>query len=161
MGKIKQEIEKYLKKNKYCVLCTCSNDDPRATSVRYEVGEELTVVIYSENYTKKFNHLKKNKKVALALHNQRMPYKGLQLWGTAEVVTPDDPRHFEYLPKRAKKSEKMREACKVLNLILVKPERIVMLGQLSSSGRYLLWTKDKKGKEKERAVKTAIEMSKL
>ena len=161
MGKIKQEIEKYLKKHKYCVLCTCSSNDPRATSVRYEVGEDLTVIIYSENYTKKFNHLKKNKKVALALHNQRMPYKGLQLWGTAEVVTPNDPRHFEYLPKRAKKSEKMREACKVLNLILVKPERIVMLGQLSSLGRYLLWTKDKKGKEKERAVKTAIEMSKL
>ena len=55
----------------------------------------------------------------------------------------------------------MREACKVLNLIIVKPERVVMLGQLSSSGRYLLWTKDKKGKEKESAVKTAIEMSKL
>jgi hypothetical protein len=90
-----------------------------------------------------------------------MPYKGLQLWGTAEVVTPDDPRHFKYLPKRAKKSEKMKEACKVLNLILVKPERIVMLGQLSSSGRYLLWTKDKNAKEKEHAVKTAIEMSKL
>jgi uncharacterized pyridoxamine 5'-phosphate oxidase family protein len=161
MGKIKQEIEKYLKKHKYCVLCTCSNDDPRATSVRYEVGEDLTVIIYSENYTKKFNHLKKNKKVAIALHNQRMPYKGLQLWGTAEVVTPDDPRHFEYLPKMAKKSEKMREACKVLNLILVKPERIVMLGQLKMGGSYVLWEKGKKGKETERAVKTAIEMSKL
>ena len=161
MGKIKQEIEKYLKKHKYCVICTCSNDDPRATSVRYEVGEELTVIIYSENYTKKFNHLKKNKKVALALHNQRMPYKGLQFWGTAEVVTPEDPRHFEYLPKRAKKSEKMREACKVLNLILVKPERIVMLGQLKMGGSYVLWEKGKKGKETERVVKTAIEMSKL
>jgi len=161
MGKIKQEIEKYLKKHKYCVLCTCSSDDPRATSVRYEVGEDLTVVIYSENYTKKFNHLKKNKKVALALHNQRIPYKGLQLWGTAEVVTPDDPRHFEYLPKRAKKSEKMREACKVLSLILVKPERIVMLGQPRMGGSYVLWIKDKKGKEAERAVKTAVEMSKL
>jgi len=161
MGKIKQEIEKYLKKHKYCVLCTCSNDEPRATSVRYEVGEDLTVIIYSENYTKKFNHLKKNKKVALAFYNQRMPYKGLQLWGTAEIVTPDDPRHFEYLPKRAKKSEKMREDCKVLNLILVKPERIVMLGQLKMGGSYVLWEKDKKGKEKERAVKTAVEMSKL
>ena len=62
MRKIKQEIEKYLKKHKYCVLCTCSSNDPRATSVRYEVGEDLTVIIYSENYTKKFNHLKKNKK---------------------------------------------------------------------------------------------------
>ena len=161
MGEIKKEIEKYLKKHKYCVLCTCSNDDPRATSVRYEVGVDLTVMIYSENYTKKFKLLKKNKKVALALHNQSMPYKGLQLWGTAEIVTPDDPRHFEYLPKRAKKSEKMREACKVLNLILVKPERIVMLSQLSSLGRYLLWTKDTRGKEKESAVKTALEMSKL
>ena len=30
-----------------------------------------------------------------------------------------------------------------------------------SLGRYLLWTKDKKGNEKESAVKTAIEMSKL
>ena len=55
----------------------------------------------------------------------------------------------------------MREVCKVLNLILVKPERIVMLSQLSSLGRYLVWTKDTRGKEKESAVKTALEMSKL
>ncbi len=62
MGKIKQEIEKYLKKHKYCVLCTCSNDDPRATSVRYEVGEDLTVVIYSETILKSLTTLKRTKK---------------------------------------------------------------------------------------------------
>jgi len=161
MGKIKKEIEKYLKKHKHCVLCTCSGDDSRATPVRYEVGDELQIIIYSENYTKKFKLLKKNKKVTLALYNQRMPYKGLQLWGTAEIVTPDDPRHFECLPIRAKKSEKMLEACKVLNLILITPGRIVMLDQLRQGGRYTLWEKNKKGKETEREVKTAREMSML
>lgn len=90
------------------MFCTCSNDKPRASSERYAVGEDLTIIIYSENYTKKFKYLKKNKKIALALHNQRMPYKGLKLWGTAGLVTPDGPRHFEFLSKRAKISEKMR-----------------------------------------------------
>jgi len=161
MGKIKKEMETYLKARKYLVLCTSSGDDLRATSVTYEVGDDLQILIYSENYSRKFDLLKKNKKVALALHNERKPYKGLQLWGTAEVITPDDPRHFECLPKVAKKSEKMVEACKVLNLILVTPARIVMLDQGREGGCYVRWEKDKKGNETEREADTAQEMSKL
>ena len=88
MGTIKKEMEKYLKSRKYCVLCTCSGDDLRATPVTYEVGDDLKIIIYSENYSRKFDLLKKNKKVALGLHNNRAPYRGLQLWGNAEVITP-------------------------------------------------------------------------
>jgi len=159
--KVRDEITKYLKKNHYCVLCTCAGNDPRATPVRYRT-DGLTIVIYSESFTRKFEYLKKNRNVAIALHSTRAPIKGLQLWGTAEVVTSSDPRHAAYLFPEAKKSAKLMEACKVLNLILVTPHRIVMLDQVPQRGyRYYVWERDKKGRETEREVKTIRELSRL
>ncbi|MCX5894572.1 MAG: pyridoxamine 5'-phosphate oxidase family protein [Proteobacteria bacterium] len=161
MGSVREEIIRYLKGNKYCVLCTCSKDDPRATPVRY-AADDLKIIMYSEQFTKKFNYLKKNPNVALALHNTAAPIRGLQLWGTAEVITHRDPRHSAYLFPEAKRSPKLQEACTVLNLILITPRRIVMLDQSPQKGyRYLVWEKSKSGREKEREVKTIRELSKL
>ncbi len=53
MGKVKDEISQYLKQNQFCVLCTCSNDESRATPVRYQ-SYGLTVNILSEKYSAKF-----------------------------------------------------------------------------------------------------------
>jgi uncharacterized protein YhbP (UPF0306 family) len=161
MGNVRDEITRYLKKNRYCVLCTCAGNAPRATPVRYQT-DDLTIIIYSERFTKKFSYLKKNRTVAIALHSSRSPIKGLQLWGTAEVVTHRDPRHAAYLFPEAKRSTKLQEACKVLNLILVAPQRIVMLDQVPGRGyRYYVWERDKRGRETEREVKTIRELSRL
>lgn len=161
MGSIRERISAYLKKNKYCVLCTCSKDALRATPVRYAT-DDLTVVIYSEQYTKKFKHLRKNKNVAIALHSTRVPIRGLQLWGTAEIIDHLDPRHGIYLFPEAKRSEKLRQACNVLNLILIKPRRIVMLEQSRQRGyRYFVWERYGKGNEKEREVKTIRDLSRM
>jgi uncharacterized protein YhbP (UPF0306 family) len=161
MGSVREEIIGYLQQNKYCVLCTCSKDDPRATPVRYAI-DDLRIIIYSEQFTKKFKYLRKNPNVALALHSTSSPIKGLQLWGTAEIITHRDPRHAAYLFPEAKRSAKLQEACKVLNLILVTPRRIVMLDQSPKKGyRYLVWEKSKSGREKEQEVKTIRELSKL
>ena len=161
MGHVKGHLARYLKKNRYCVLCTCAGDESRATPVRYQANG-LNIIIYSERFTQKFSYLKKNRKVTIALHNTRSPIQGLQLWGTAEVITYRDPRHAAYLFPEAKRSAKLQEACKVLNLILVIPHRIVMLDQTPGRGyRYYVWEQDKRGREAEREIKTIRELSRL
>jgi hypothetical protein len=161
MGKVRQDILRYLKKHKYCVLCTCSGDEPRATPVRYHADDDLKIMIYSENYFKKFKNLEENPNVSLALYNQRLPYRGLQVWGKAEIITHRDPQHADYLPGRAKRNPKMQEACKILNLIIITPSRIVLLDQLRRRGRYAVWEMNRDGKETERDVKTARELGRL
>jgi uncharacterized protein YhbP (UPF0306 family) len=161
MGTSKDKILHYLGENQYCVLCTGMGDDVRATPVRYGI-DGMNIVIYSEKFTRKFAYLKKNPKVALALHSNSHPIKGLQIWGTAEVVTASDSRHAEYLFAEAKKNEKLREACKVLNLILVVPRRMVLLEQTPEKGYwYYVWEQDKRGREKEQEIKTVRELSSL
>ena len=161
MGHVRDQITNYLKKNRYCVLCTSVGDESRATPVRYQ-ADDLNIIIYSERFTRKFSYLKKNRNVTIALHSTRSPIQGLQLWGTAEVITHRDPRHTAYLFPEAKRSAKLQEACKVLNLILVTPRRIVMLDQVPGRGyRYYVWERDKRGRETEREVKTIRELSRL
>ena len=66
-----------------------------------------------------------------------------------------------FLPK-LRKSEKLREACKVLNLILVVPRRMVLLEQVPEKGYwYYVWEQDKRGREKEQEIKTIRELSSL
>ena len=161
MGNVRDQIVRYLKKNRYCVLCTCAGNESRATPVRYQ-ADDLNIIIYSEQFTRKFSYLKKNRDVTIALYSSRKPIQGLQLWGTAEVITHRDPRHTAYLFPEAKRSAKLQEACKVLNLILVTPRRIVMLDQVPGRGyRYYVWERDKRGRETEREVKTIRELSRL
>ncbi|MFC1591295.1 pyridoxamine 5'-phosphate oxidase family protein [Thermodesulfobacteriota bacterium] len=148
MGEMQQEIKKYLKKNKFCVLATCGKDMPRATPVRFW-ADGLDVFIYSEKYTAKFKNLKKNATVSLAMYGARAPLRGLQLWGTAEVIPHTDPRHAAHLPPVARKNPKMQAACKVLNLIKVLPRRIVMFDQGRKGAPYIVWECDKRGREKE------------
>ena len=161
MGHVRDQITNYLKKNCYCVLCTSVGNESRATPVRYQ-ADDLNIIIYSERFTRKFSYLKKNRNVTIALHSTLSPIQGLQLWGTAEVITHRDPRHTAYLFPEAKRSAKLQEACKVLNLILVTPRRIVMLDQVPGRGyRYYVWERGKRGRETEREVKTIRELSRL
>ena len=60
------------------------------------------------------------------------------------------------------KNEKLREACKILNLILVVPRRMVLLEQTPEKGYwYYVWEQDKRGREKEQEIKTVRELSSL
>lgn len=160
MGKVKQEISQYLKKNSLCILCTGTNNDIRATPVRYW-SDDLKIIIFSEKYTAKFKLLEKNSRVSLGIYSMRRPPKGLQLWGKAEVITHQDPRHEAYLPSQVKKNPKMKAARKVLNLIQITPSKIVLLDQSRKDNNFLVWEQDKKGKEKEQEVKTLRGASKL
>jgi general stress protein 26 len=161
MGAVKEKIARYLSEHQYCVLCTGSGDEVRATPVRYGVAG-FTIVIYSEKFTRKFAYLKKNPAVALALHASSYPLSGLQVWGTAEVITATDPRHAQHYFEEIKRSEKLQKACRVLNLILVVPRRMVLLEQIKGKGYwYSVWEQDARGREKEREIKTIRELSRL
>ncbi len=160
MGKVKQEIVQYLKKNRFCVLCTCSNNDPRATPVRYW-NDDLKIIVFSEKFTAKFKLLEKNPNVSLGIYTARRPLKGLQLWGKAEVITHEDPRHESYLPAQVKKNPKMKAARKVLNLIQIIPNKIVMLDQSRKGNHFLCWELNKYLKEKEQEIKSLRKVSKL
>jgi len=80
MGSIKQEIERYLKKNRFGVLCVCSNNDPRATPVRYR-PDGVMLNIFSEKYTAKFKVLEKNPSVSLGIYSARAPRQGASAVG--------------------------------------------------------------------------------
>ncbi len=161
MGISKKKILQYLCENQYCVLCTGSGDELRATPVRYAT-DGMNILIYSEKFTRKFSYLKKNPTVALALNSTGHPLMGLQIWGSAEIITARDPRHTEHLFAEAKNNDKLREACKVLNLILVVPRRMVLLEQVPKKGYwYYVWEQDRRGREKEQKIKTIRELSKL
>ena len=160
MGNVKQEIVNYLKKNRYCVLCTCSENSPRATPVRYW-SDDVKIIIYSEKYTAKFKLLEKNSNVSLAIYSTRSPLKGLQLWGKAEVINSGDERHDMYLPPQIKKNPKLQGVKKVLDLIQITPNKIVMLDQSKKGNCFLLWESDKMGKGKEKEIKTLRGASKV
>jgi len=160
MGKVKEEIAQYLKKNNYCVLSTTRKDVPRATPVRYW-NDGLKIIVLSEKYTAKFDYLKKNTNVSLGIYSARRPVRGLQLWGKAEVITHKDPRHNAYLPARIKKNPRMKTASKILNVIQIVPHKIVMLDQSRKGNHFLCWERDTQGNEKEKEMKSLRAVSKL
>jgi uncharacterized protein YhbP (UPF0306 family) len=160
MGKVKQEILQYLKKNRFCVLCTFSSKDLRATPVRYW-SDDLKINIFSEKFTAKFKLLEKNPKVSLGIYTARRPLKGLQLWGKAEVITYGDPRHETHLPSQVKKNPRLKGMRKILHLIQITPNKIVMLDQSRQGTPFLQWEIDKDGKEREQEIKTLRGASKL
>jgi general stress protein 26 len=160
MGKVRQEIARYLKKNRLCVLCTCKKDEPRAAPVGYR-SDGLTVNIFSEKFTAKFEFLKKNPKVAIGIYTKARPDRGLQLWGKAEVITCKDPRHDACLPPRVKKNPKLSKLKKMVHLIRVTPSKIVLIDATRKGNHFLLWEIDKNGKESEKEIKTLRGASKL
>jgi hypothetical protein len=160
MGKVKNEIVTYLKQNQFCVLCTCSQDNPRATPVRYN-SDDLTIHILSEKHSAKFIVLKKNQHISLGIYNDDAPMRGLQLWGEAKILSHGDPGYDAGLPPEMKDNPKMQDAMKVLNLIKVTPSKIVLLDQSRDGAPYLLWELDKGGNEQEREIKKVGEVSKL
>lgn len=160
MGKVKEEIARYLKKNRLCVLCACSKNTPRATPVGY-TSEGLTVNIYSEKFTSKFTFLEKNRNVALGIYNVSRPDRGLQLWGKAEIISHEDPRHYQYLSPRAKKNPKIKILSKIVKLIQVTPYKIVMVDATRKGNHFLKWELDQNGKEREKEIKTLRKASQL
>ena len=105
---------KFLKEQNVLHLCTCRNNQPRATPLEYRL-DGLTFYILSEGGGK-FNNLKVNSNVSFSI---AAPYdsnkdfwgaKGLQAWGKAKVYSEkSDPRRFKNALKKMKVYESLKK----------------------------------------------------
>jgi uncharacterized pyridoxamine 5'-phosphate oxidase family protein len=85
-------------------LATCTNNIPRSTSVRFR-SDNLTVYVLTEGGGKVQN-IKENPNVCFSAYGKYTGFKscrGIQLWGKAEIIYPED-------------KEKYAPAFKIINL---------------------------------------------
>lgn len=93
--RLKEEIKKFLRNHRICTLATCSGGMPRSTPVRYR-SSGFTIYIFTEGGGKVQN-IRDNPDVSVSLYGNYSGFesvKGLQLWGKAEIITPDDTRRY-------------------------------------------------------------------
>jgi nitroimidazol reductase NimA-like FMN-containing flavoprotein (pyridoxamine 5'-phosphate oxidase superfamily) len=94
---LEQEIISYLDKKQACSLGTCGKDGAPRISVTDYVNDGLIIYIYTEG-GKKLDNLRENKRVAVGLGNSGRTWRsvrGVNIVGTAEVFTDDDPEYAE------------------------------------------------------------------
>jgi nitroimidazol reductase NimA-like FMN-containing flavoprotein (pyridoxamine 5'-phosphate oxidase superfamily) len=92
---LEKEIIQFIRKHKLCTLATCSGDMPRSTPVRY-MSRGLTIYIFAEGGGKMVN-LRKNPNISLSLYGAYRGFKsvkGLQMWGTAEIIEQKEREKF-------------------------------------------------------------------
>ncbi|MBI5374096.1 MAG: pyridoxamine 5'-phosphate oxidase family protein [Candidatus Schekmanbacteria bacterium] len=107
----KEELEAaitdFLAKHILCTLATCDNNEPRATPIRYR-SEGMNIFFLTEGGGKVKNMLS-NPKVSVGIHGEYSGFdsvKGLQLWGTAEVIEPGDTERYKAARKAIRSEER-------------------------------------------------------
>ena len=101
---LKKEIINFLDENVICTLATCSNNIPRSTPLRYR-NKGLTIYVFAEGGMK-IKNIMENPHVSVSLYGEYsgiQSVKGLQLWGRAEIINPED-------------GERYREAKRIVNI---------------------------------------------
>ena len=112
---LKKEIIRFLSENKICTIATCTNNIPRSTPVRYR-SKDMTIYVYTEGGVKIKNILE-NPNVSLSLYGDYSGFesvKGLQLWGRAEIIKPEDGEKYAQAKSIIKSEE--REDLKKLGI---------------------------------------------
>ena len=92
---LKKEIIKFLSENKICTLATCANNIPRSTPLRYR-NKGLAIYIFTEGGGKLKNILE-NPNISVSLYGDYSGFesvKGLQMWGKAEIIKPEDGQKY-------------------------------------------------------------------
>ena len=96
---LKKKIEQFLEENRICALATCADNIPRSTPVRYR-SKGLSIYILSEGGGK-IRNIMKNPSVSVSLFGEYSGFqsvKGLQVWGNAEIIAPNNKEdHAEAL----------------------------------------------------------------
>lgn len=101
---LKHAITAFLEENPICTIATCSNNMPRSTPVRFR-SKGRTIYILAEGGMK-IKNIRENPHVSVSLYGPYSGFqsvKGLQMWGKAEVLSPED-------------GEPYREANRIVNL---------------------------------------------
>lgn len=88
---LKKRVIAFLEENVICTLATCSNNMPLSTTLRYR-SRWLTIYILAEGGMK-IKNIMENPRVSVSLYGPYSGFesvKGLQLWGTASIIEPDE-----------------------------------------------------------------------
>lgn len=122
--RLKEEIKKFLRNHRICTLATCSGGMPRSTPVRYR-SSDFTIYIFTEGGGKVQNILD-NPNVSISLYGNYSGFesvKGLQLWGKAQIITPDDTKRYGAAKRIIRMEE--RADLKKLDLTGLKPMDVI------------------------------------
>ncbi len=146
-------VVEYLDNHNTLSLATCSEDEPRSTTVEY-FNHGLTVYLLAEGGIKIAN-LKKNPKVAFTIQDPYNPKEdyfsasGLQVWGVASVFKKnDDPKKFASIITHFRnvdglKKQGIYDLFKManFNVVTIEPGKIRYLNQRQGYRR-VMWTRD-------------------
>jgi general stress protein 26 len=146
-------VVEYLSTHNVLHLCTCRDNEPRATPLEY-FNNGLTVHIFSEGGGK-FANLKVNPKVSYSISDPYDPAQdfmgavGLQVWGTAAVFKKnDDPARFQSIHQFSRNAEALKKhgidqmaAAVNFNVITIEPTKIRYL-DMRKGFRNISWEKE-------------------
>ncbi|OGM02207.1 hypothetical protein A3K72_00885 [Candidatus Woesearchaeota archaeon RBG_13_36_6] len=66
---LKQKIEQFIKNKNVCVIATCSENKPRASTVNY-VPVGFTLYVVTSSKSTKYKNIKENPNISVAIDNQ-------------------------------------------------------------------------------------------
>jgi uncharacterized pyridoxamine 5'-phosphate oxidase family protein len=133
---LRDRIDKFLRHNCIGTLATCADNIPRSTPVRYR-SRDLSVFIMTEGGGKLYNLLD-NPLVSFSVYGAYSGFKtvrGLQMWGTAAVISPGDAESYLQAYKTMQLEERA-DLKEIINLdqvrsdmymIVIRPNRIRFL----------------------------------
>jgi nitroimidazol reductase NimA-like FMN-containing flavoprotein (pyridoxamine 5'-phosphate oxidase superfamily) len=134
---LRGKVITFLDEHKICTLATCSGNIPRSTPLRYR-NKGLTIYILTEGGMKVKN-IMKNPQVSVSLYGDYSGFhsvKGLQIWGKATIIAPDDREN--YLEARKIMNVEEREDLKKLGVTIRPDMKIIKID--TERARYLNFT---------------------
>jgi nitroimidazol reductase NimA-like FMN-containing flavoprotein (pyridoxamine 5'-phosphate oxidase superfamily) len=122
--KLLAEIEKFLGRHKYCILCTTNGEQVRGTAVTYKYHDGYVYIVCEGS--NKFANLNLNNNVCIALQapheGGRMP-AGIQLTGKAEILEPESDAYKQMMVIKGSDYERLTSLPFILWGIAVKLEK--------------------------------------
>ncbi len=121
-------VEAYIRANNTCALATGSGSFVRCTPIEYTYLDGA-FWFFSEG-GKKFTALERNQKVCLAIFDRYEGFgrlKGMQVDGTAEIITPFSKEYIELAEYKRLSIEALKKLSHPLYLLRVIPTRIDFL----------------------------------
>lgn len=121
-------MEEYIGANNTCALATGSGTFVRCTPIEYTYHQGM-FWMFSEG-GEKFAALEKNKNVCLAIYDKYNGFgnlKGMQVMGTAEIVTPFSDEYVAAADFKGIPVETLKKLPRPMNLIRIKPVSIDFL----------------------------------
>lgn len=135
-AELKENIISFLKEHKQASLATCSDNRPRTSPVRYFLGDDLDIYIFSAGGDKFYN-IQRNPNVCMLVNTEYINYrkiKGVQIFGKA-TVSDDNPALYDEAEKFSPDPYVFENERGSLKVIKIHPEEIVFLDSLKDRDR--------------------------